>query len=236
MLDLLLAAILVQADAQALLDAGKLPEAAAAARQYVLGHADSADAHCLLGYILYREGNHKASLSEYVEGAKLRAPTAIELAIAGIDSFLMEDYAAADQRLSNSVELDPNDPRTLYYLGRTKYNEKHFDEAVRAFADCLKLEPSNVKAADNLGLAYQRLGKTEEALAAYRAAIKAPTQSMDAYLDLGTLLVENSRAGEAVPFLTQAIAIDENDPRPHRELGKAYLDSNRIEEAQSEIE
>jgi len=231
-------AALVQA--QSLLDSGKLQDAESAVRRYLEKNEGSADGHYLLGYILFRQTNPKASLEEYTKGARYRPPSQLDFEVMGCDYFLLEDYAAADQWLTKSVELDPRDARARYYLGRTKYNEKRFDEAVRAFTECLKLDASNVKAADNLGLAYEGLGKTEEALAAYRNAVAldagAASRSLGPYLNLGTLLAENARGSEAAPYLEQAAQIAPSDARAHRELGKAYLALNRLEEAQRELE
>ena len=227
-------------EAQASVDAGNLSEAEKTVRRYLADNANSADGHYLLGYVLFRQGNPKASLEEYRQGALYRTPVALDLEVMGCDYFLLEDYAAADQWLTKSVELDPRDAQTRYYLGRTKYNEKRFDEAVRAFTESLRLGAKNVKAADNLGLAYEGLGKTEEALAAYRNAVAwdaaAPSKTLEPYLNLGTLLAENARASEALPYLEQASQIAPSDARTHRELGKAYLALNRPDEAKRELE
>src|SRR5207253_6310161 len=59
----------------------------------------------------------------------------------------------------------------LYYLGRAKYNENRFAEAVNAFQQCLTLDSKNVKAEDNLGLSYAGLDRNEEAIVAYKNAI-----------------------------------------------------------------
>jgi tetratricopeptide (TPR) repeat protein len=227
-------------EAQSLLDLGKLGDAESAARRYLEAHQSSADAHYLLGYILFREGNPKSSVGEYTEGARYRAPGALDLEVIGIDYFLMEDYAAADSWLAKSVNLNPNDALARYYLGRAKYNEKRFDDAVRAFTECLKLDPKNVKAADYLGLSYEGLGRSDDALAAYRTAIAleadATPKTAGPYLDLGTLLVESDRPGDAVKYLLQAVDLAPGDWRIHRELGKAYLQLNRLEEAQAELD
>jgi tetratricopeptide (TPR) repeat protein len=225
-------------EVQSLVDAGKLNDAENAARRYVESHRDSADAHYLLGYILFREGNPKLSLAEYTEGQRYRKLGALDLEVIGSDYFLMEDYAAADQWLTKSVELAPGDANAKYYLGRAKYNQKRFADAARIFTECLKLEPRNAKAADYLGLSYEALGRTDDALAAYRSAIAldagAPSNP-DAYLDLGTLLVENGRPGEGVPYLLQAAGIAPGDWRILRGLGKAYLQLNRLPEAREAL-
>jgi len=217
---------------QSLIDHNQLTEAEAHAREFVAAQPDSADGHYLLGYILFRRADPRASLAEYQEGTKHREPHALDLAVMGSDAFLLEDYAAADQWFTKSVEKDATDANTWYQLGRTKYNEKHFAEAVTALGHCLQLEPTNGKAQDYLGLSYERLGKTEDALAAYRKAVSLGT----GYLDLGRLLVENGRAEEAVSPLLRAVDVAPQNSDAHRELGKAYLALNRLEAAQTEVE
>ena len=229
-------ATMTLADAQSLLDTGRLSEAESAARQYLETHSGSADGHYLLGYILFKENNPKPSLAEYAEAARYRSPGAVDLEVIGGDYFLLEDYVNADKWLTQSLEQDRKNALALYMLGRTKYNERHFEEAIQHFEECLKLDLGNAKAEENLGLSFERLGKTNEALTAYRAAIGANSQEASAYLNLGTLLVENNRASEAVLYLVQAVQLAPQDPQGHRELGKAYLLSNQLENAQTELE
>jgi len=228
------------AEAQALIDQGRLNQAESAVRGYLETQKDSADAHYLLGYILFREQNPKASLEQYTQGARYRDPSALDLTVIGCDYFLMEDYAAADRWLTKAVERNPGDAAAQYFLGRAKYNEKRFDEAVRAFTECLKLDPNNVKAADHLGLSYEGMGKADEALAAYRKAIAldtaVPRTNPGPYLNLGTLLVADDRPSEAAPYLVEAAKIAPAYARAHQELGKAFLQLNRLEEAQAELE
>src|ERR1022692_980019 len=247
-------------EVQSLVDAGKLNDAESSARRYLEIHQSSADAHYLLGYILFREGNPKPSLAEYTEGfgyilfregnpkpslaeytegARYRAPSALDLETIGGNYFLMEDYAAADRWLTKSLELAPNDAHARYYLARAKYNRKRFADAVRIFIECLELDPLNAQSADYLGRSYEALGRTEDALPAYRTAIALDTGAApgnpEPYLDLGTLLVENNRPGDAIPYLVQAAGIAPGDWRAHRELGKAYLQLNRLPEAREEL-
>jgi cytochrome c-type biogenesis protein CcmH/NrfG len=42
-------------------------------------------------------------------------------------------YPDADKWLTKMLEWAPNDSEGWYYLGRTKYNENRFAEAIRAF-------------------------------------------------------------------------------------------------------
>jgi tetratricopeptide (TPR) repeat protein len=237
-------------EARALLQHGKAAEAERSVRTYLATHANSADAHFLLGYILYKEVKAKESLAEYTEGAKHQVPRPFELKVVAIDYVLLGDYVDADKWLTRSLRDMPKDSDGWYYLGRVKYNENRFEEAASAFQQCLKLDPKNVKAEDNLGLSFQGLGRNEEASTAYQAAIAwqadVLVKNPDPFINMGSLMLELNRPQEAVAYLGQALTIPpevyriqgvaELQPRAHELLGKAYLQLNQLEPAQRELE
>jgi tetratricopeptide (TPR) repeat protein len=215
--------------AKSLVEKGLLRDAERAVRHHLEAHADSADGHFLLGYILFREiqagagggttavgvksfavdpADRKAreekakdSLAEFTAGARYRDPNAFDLKIVALDYVLLGDYVDADKWLTRSIAWNPQDSDGWYYLGRARYNENRFAAAVDAFVQCLKLSPGNVKAEDNLGLAYAGLGRNEEATAAYQQAMAWQSQA--------TL----------------------KNPGPYIDLGSLLLDENRPEEA-----
>jgi tetratricopeptide (TPR) repeat protein len=255
-------------DARELLASGNLAEAESAVRTYLGDHKTSADGHFLLGLILFRkiqaealelgpsqssgeteptlgtrkfrEENAKASLAEYTEGAKYARPSAADLKIVALDYVLLGSYADASKWLTRSLEDDPNDAEAWYFLGRAKYNENRFDEAIRAFERCLALEPKNIKAQSNLGLSYAGLNRASEAQGAFLKAIEwqadATRKDPEAYIGLGDLLVQQNRASEAVPYLAQAVQIAPRESRAREKLGSAYLNLNELGAAQNELE
>jgi tetratricopeptide (TPR) repeat protein len=227
-------------EARSRIESGSLAEAEQILRHYLTDHPTSADGHYLLGYLLFKKQDPKGSLAEYTEAAKLRTPTAQDLEVVGGDYVLLHDYPDADKWFTKSLEWDPNNFQTLYYLGRTKYNENRFEEAVAVFLKCLKFDPKSIKAEDNLGLSYQGLNRNEEAITAFQIAIswEADAANKDAapYLDLGSLLVDLDRSREALPYLIEALRISPQEMRVHRELGKAYLHLNDLSKAQTELE
>jgi tetratricopeptide (TPR) repeat protein len=188
----------------------------------------------------FNEGKAKASLAEYTEGAKYRAPSAFDLKIVALDYVLLGDYADADKWLTKMLEWTPDDAEGWYYLGRTKYNENRFAEAVKAFQETLRREPKNVKAEDNLGLSYAGLGRNEEALAAYQNAIDwqkdAALRNSGPFIDMASLLLDLSRSGEAIPYLQQAIGISQRESKSHELLGKAHARLEQYAQAQAELE
>ena len=226
--------------ARSFLDKGKIDLADHTVRQYLVQHPRAADAHFLLGYILFKASKPNESLLEYTEAAKFRDPLAFDLKVVALDYALLGDYVDADLWLTRSVQWDRTDAQGWYYLGRTKYNESRPEEAIRAFLRCLELDPKNVKAQYNLGLSYEGLGRLEEAFAAYRQAIAFQAQALNQdpgpMIELGRLLLEHDQPEEAVSYLVQAVAVGPQESRAHEELGRAYSRLNRLVEAASELE
>lgn len=182
----------------------------------------------------------RASLEEFTAGAKLRNPSAADLKIVALDYVLLGDYPDADKWLTKMVEWVPSDSEGWYYLGRTKYNENRFAEAITAFQQCLKLDPQNVKAEDNLGLSLAGLGRNGEAAAAYNQAItwqaESLTKNPGPYIDMGSLLIDENRPQDAVTLLLRAIEIAPRELRAHELLGKAYTRVEDFPQAQAELE
>lgn len=226
--------------ARHLLKSGAFTGAEKQVRIYLEGKPGSWEGHFLLGLILFKQGRAKESLAEYTEGAKHHDPGAEDLKIVALDYVVLGDFSNADQWLTKSVGWNPKDAEAWYYLGRTKYNENRFAEAIEAFQRCLRLEERNVKAKSNLGLSLAGLGKAAEAQAAYREAISWQAEKAvkiaEPYIDLGELLLDQNQMDEAVAFLLQANAIPPEDPRVPELLGKAYWRQNKLPEAQAQLE
>jgi len=256
------------APARSLVQQGKLDEAEQTLRHYLDHHPNSAAAHFLLGYTYFQEVHQKASsatekelsefssfagadpaisaaktkasLAEYTEGAKYQVPSAFDLKVVALDYVLLKDYADADKWLTRSLNANPKDAEAWYYLGRAKYNENRFDEAIHAFQKYLNLDPKSVRGEDNLGLSYQGLGRTDEAIAAYKTAIlwqkDLLNQDPGPFINLGALLLDENQPELAIAYLAQAVSIAPQSARAHEQLGKAYDRLAQLAKAQAELE
>ena len=260
------------APARSFLQREMLSEAEAAIRNYLQAHANSADAHFLLGFILfrevqakwleagkkesedlrynsgdlsgslvaYRDAKVKESLVEFTAGAKYNVPNAFDLKIVALDYILLKDYIDADHWLTRSLQWDPRDAQAWFYLGRTKYSESQFPEAIEAFAQCLKLEPRNIQAENNVGLSYEALGQRDQAIQAFKNAIawevESPAKDPEPFIELAHIYVNQNQPEKAVPYLSQSITIFPRVSKAHETLGKAYSLLHRLPEAQAELE
>jgi tetratricopeptide (TPR) repeat protein len=217
-----------------------LKEAETETRRYLAAHQDSAPAHFLLGYVLFRQQKARESLAEMTTGAKFARPSAADLRVVGSDYVLLADYSDADKWFSVATEWDPQNVLGWYYLARTKYNENRFEEAVKAFEQTLKLDPRHVRAEDNLGLTLQALGKNEEARQAFLNAIDWQTAAGGKdpwpYIDFGSFLIEQNQPEQAIPLLQKAVVLLPDSPKARQALGKAYLAVKQLDKAQEELE
>ena len=256
------------AKARELVEKSELDAAESIVRQYIARHPRSPEGHFLLGLIYFRQvqsraranGTYaapgdvpstaidagardakiRASLAAFTEGGKFARPSAFDLKIVSLDYVLLGDYSSADKWLTLSLQWDPSDAEAWYYLGRTKYNENRFEEAIHAFEKCLGLRPQFVLAGDGLGLSQAGLGHNAEAILSLQKAISMQdnlaSKTPEPYIDLGDLLSQQARFEEALPPLQLAVTIAPLNVRAHEVLGKAYLNLNRLPEAQHELE
>ena len=261
--------------ARSLFEQGTVFLAERSIRQFLHEHPDSAEAHYLLGHILFREiqaqasvekdrpppqesidgitilgtnsadsttreAKAKASLAEFTAGAKIHTPSASDLKTVALDYVLLGDYPDADKWLTKMLEWTPNDSEGWYLLGRAKYNENRFAEAISAFQKSLTLAPADAKTEDNLGLSFAGLGRNEEAADAYKKAVAWQERSLQKdpgpYIDMGSLLLDQSKNEEAIPYLRRAVEISSTYYKAHELLGQAHSRLNQLPLAQSELE
>lgn len=226
-------------EARSRLAAGDFRQSEIIVRDYIKDNPSSAEARFLLGDILFREQRARESLAEFTAGAQLREPGPDELRTVASDYVLLGDYADADKWFSEVTSKMPNDPEAWYLLGRTKYNENRFAEAISGFGHVLALRPRNVQAEDNLGLSQQGLGHSDDAKAAFQKAIEwqgdAPVDAQP-FLNLGILLADQGDFRQAAEYLVRATALAPKNPKIHEELARAVQAHGDLDQAQTELE
>lgn len=225
--------------ARSLLADGEFAQSEAALRTYLRTNPSSAEAHFLLGYLLFRDQNAKESLAEFTTGAKSRRPEADELKVVASDYVLLGDFGDADKWFSEVVAKKPDDAEAWYLLGRTKFNENDFKAALLDFEHALSLRPHYVEAENNVGLSWKELSNPDQAKAAFLSAIEwqgdAPVDAQP-WLNLGKLLADQGEFDKAISYLTKAAQLSPKNPTIHEELGTAYTSLHDFPKAQSELE
>jgi Flp pilus assembly protein TadD len=230
------------ADARSLIAAGNFKGAEGALRTYLVIDPGSGQAHYLLAYALLRQNKPKDSLEEYTRAAALQAPTAEQLREVGQDYVLLDDSADAGKWIIRSIEMNESDPEGWYSLGRLRYTEQQFGDALDCFKRAIALAPGNVKVENNLGLAFEGLNRTDDAVIAYRQAIAwqdaGPPKkvSEQPLLNLAIVLLHRGKLADARSLLLRAVGIAPQDPRILEQLGQLYSQQANYAEAAKYLE
>src|SRR5207244_274560 len=83
------------------------------------------------------------------------------------------DVPAAEHAVRDALRLDPENPRTLNFLGYLLADHGlSLEEALRLIRHALELDPDNGAYIDSLGWVYYRLGRLSEARIELERAVK----------------------------------------------------------------
>ena len=227
-------------EAQSLAASEKWNDAEHAARQYLDAQPDSADAHALLAFILFKQTKPKESMAEYVATARLRDLTASELKTFALSCAQLRMFADAEKWLTRALEMNPSDARGWEARGHVRFESQHYADAIQDFERSLQLAPKTVSAETGIGLSYELLSRIEEAAGAYKTAISwqspGPGEDPGPLHGLGRVLLKQNRPQEALPYLRRAVVAGPRNAQAHEELGKAYASLNQPEAARKEME
>ena len=117
---------------------------------------------------------------------------------------------AAEEHLESTLEIDPNDPEVLNFLGYLYADaDMKLDRAERLLLRAINLDPENGFYLDSLGWIYYRKGKAQKAIEFIRRAILA-MDSDDAVLrdHLGDAYLLKGEVDKAVSQWERALRLD----------------------------
>jgi tetratricopeptide (TPR) repeat protein len=141
--------------------------------------------------------------------------------------------AQAEQVYRKILQLEPNHPDALHYLGVIAYNVEKHEIAADLIGKAVRLAPT-ASNCSNLGLALQALGQLDAAAAQYQKALFYQPDHAVAHNNLANVYRDLGKLGEAVKHYHQAIALKPNFVEAHKNLG-ALLNRIKLLEATMEV-
>lgn len=230
---------------EALLDANRLDEAAAALqRAYGLAPEDPAVLAALGELALARD--EPRSAVEYLETVVERVPAANRLHYSlGLAYRALGDLEAARRHLAQRGDVgvtvkDPLDARLqeltagerVHILeGRRAFQAERWNEAVEAFSEAVRAAPDSAGARINLAAALVETGRVEEATEELTRALELAPDNATAHFNLGLLERNAGKLEDAVRHLRRAVELQPEDSGARLELARALRATGRLEEA-----
>jgi tetratricopeptide (TPR) repeat protein len=128
----------------------------------------------------------------------------------GLADLAVQDYEGAYHAWLKAVELNPQDEKSKYCLGRLFYDANFPNESAAWLRQALELNPNDYEAMTYLGLAAEALGFDDTAAQLYRKAIAVSEAQQKpyswAFLSMGNYLKKHGEDSQALKVLEQGAA------------------------------
>jgi uncharacterized protein (TIGR02996 family) len=179
-------------------------------RGWLQTHPDDEDVTLALADFLDDQGDHRSAadlLESYV--ARVAAKSAHIYFSLGVLYEKLKDWERSVDYMKRSLELNPDDPQTLNYLGYT-YAEHgvKLEEAEKLILRALELKPADGAITDSLGWVYFKQGRLTEAAGQLRRATELLPKDAVIWDHLGDALRALGDGAGAREAYRKAIEID----------------------------
>jgi protein O-mannosyl-transferase len=222
--------------AVALVQLGRLEEAAEHWEQALRLQPDDAFVHYNLGVTLFMQGKVQEGLEHWERALRLEPGDAgwhkalgDALAQAGKLPEAIEHWQEAVRIKPDFAEAHSNLGLALVELGR-------LPEAISQYDQVLRIKPDDAGAHFNLGNALCQAGQVPEAIGHYEHALRIKPEYPDAHINLGAALMGQGRLQEAISQYEQALQIKPDSVEAQIDLGNALRQAGRLPDAISYYE
>lgn len=140
----------------------------------------------------------------------------------GILYYQSGNFEKADELLTKSVNIEPNDPQAQYFLGLVRSLQNNDTAALAAFNKAKSLDPKLAEAFYYAGETQTRLGNRDAAISDFRAAIALRENYFEAWYGLGTVMFEKGSFDEAIKAFEKAKTLRNDNAEIVANLGDAY--------------
>ena len=221
---------------KALLEEGRLPEAA----EELLAALELDDyltqAHTALGVVYLKQGR-LADASNHLEQALRLDPNDTDAHI-GLGNALnrLGRSEEAVQHYQAVLCLMPDSAEARAGLGAAFLKQDRWRDAQRELEEALRIDPRLATAHVDYGLCLQQNGARDEAIGQFAEALRLDSANAFAHINLGQALAAQGKYADAVPHFREAVRLAPETPEAHNGLGVTLLNLGQNVEAIAEFE
>ncbi|MDO8356280.1 MAG: tetratricopeptide repeat protein [Nitrospirota bacterium] len=139
----------------------------------------------------------------------------------------------AEGSYRRALDLAPNHPDALHYLGLLLYRLNRFDEAITTISRAIEQAPASPLYSFNLGVVAQKAARPDEAIRAYRQAVTLNPRHLEAWINLGNVLKDRGALPESIEAYQQALTVNPSHADTHNNLGAAFKEQGEMERART---
>ncbi len=193
-----------------LYNAGRLADAATAARQLLRTFPAAVVLHSVLGSALAGLGRLEDAEQAFAGAVKASPGSAELLSNLGLVQQQRNRPKDALATYRRAIAIRPAFPELLYNMGVVQGALGQFAESAESYRKAIALQPRFALAHFNLGTILERQDMLDDAVAAYRRAIAIEPGFVEAWSNLGAVLQKAGNGGEAVACYQKALDIQPN--------------------------
>jgi len=146
-----------------------------------------------------------------------------------------EDHPAAIMAFRTALELDPEQPSTIYRdLGNALNQSPPIEEVITCYQKAIELDPNQPPIIyKKLGDALQKQKQHQKAIEAYQKAIESNPNNPAFYNALGSACIEAGQFANAITAYQKFVELKSENPIAYKKLGNALEKKGRLNEAKT---
>lgn len=200
----------------ALIDRGRLDEAARHLHAALDIWPGYPEAHNNLAMVAYRQGDFGMAERECQQAIRLRPDSAVYRKNLGLALAAQEQFTAAETAYRRALDLAPAEAGFHYLLGEVLVDQGRLHDAIPEFIRALQLRPDMLEARNQLGRTLLAVDRAGEAAAAFEEAVRLRPDWAEVRYNLSLALQRLGHVDEAAQQLDAALTI-QPDFAPARE-------------------
>ncbi|MBI4355239.1 MAG: tetratricopeptide repeat protein [Candidatus Omnitrophica bacterium] len=198
---------------------GRLTDAEQMLQGLIAQGRDSAEVEVALGLVYRAQHRGPEALAAFEQAVTMAEEYPLAHFYVAVQYDEAGDRAQTKTHLRRSIELDPDQPDALNYLGYLQVDEGiNLDESLQMIQRALVLDPDNGAYIDSLGWAFYKLGRYDEAVKALQRAVQLVKDDPVVQEHLGDALAHLDRGDEAIAAWQASLTLKQDQPAVQKKL------------------
>ena len=147
----------------------------------------------------------------------------------GNDYLRLGKFDEAIDQYNLSLSIDSTEASIYYNLANAYFENKNYENAIKAYKSVEKLDPDRFKAMHKAGICYQKMDLHSEAITEFRKAIgvveRLEESFMSSYHSLGVSFMATNSYQDAIQILNEVITLSPQYYKAYETLGVLHIEA-----------